>query len=144
MPKSRATAADRQVTASALGERLRGLRQERSRREGRVLSQGEVGAAVGIDAPRMNNYERGEKIPRAPLLAKLAAFYGVTLDYLVAGIIASRPSSAGEKDPEADALAAQIRALPPDARAVVRQLVATLGSNAPKIHPSRRKATRRR
>ncbi len=73
----------RESTAKLIGDRLRRLRERRSVDLGRVVSQAEVGAAIGLNAPRINAYERGKKVPGTQVLTALAGYYGVTLDDLV-------------------------------------------------------------
>jgi len=122
--------AERVRLTRQVGSRLRALRDERSRLEGRVISQGEVGAAVGgIDAPRMNTYERGKKLPGAPVLVKLARYYGVTLDHLITGggepaKVIVRPAAVKPRaDRKFDPLFEKIRALPPKALRLVRATI---------------------
>lgn len=42
-----------------------------------------VSKAVGISAKTYERYEKNERNPDAPILVRLADFYGVTLDQLV-------------------------------------------------------------
>lgn len=138
---SGAEEAERVRLTRQVGSRLRTLRDERSRLEGRVISQGEVGAAIGgIDAPRMNTYERGKKLPGAPVLVKLARYYGVTLDHLITGggeppKVIVRPATVKPRaDRKFDPLFEKIRALPPKALRLVRATIDYLarhGSEAP-------------
>lgn len=60
-----------------LSERLLALRQERS------LSQRSLVKEMGLALNTYVRYERGEREPDASTLARIADFYGVTLDYLV-------------------------------------------------------------
>ncbi len=141
------TSGDRLATAAsaaAIGGRMSALRQERSRREGRIVTQSEVGEAIGIDGPRMNTYERGKKVPRAAVLAKLAAYFGVTLDYLITGALAQRSPAPEKSDPQTDALAARIRGLSPDLRAMAERFIDTLELQQPKKRGKTTSAERRR
>lgn len=60
-----------------LSERLLALRQERN------LSQRSLVKEMGFALNTYVRYERGEREPDASTLARIADFYGVTLDYLV-------------------------------------------------------------
>ena len=52
-------------------------------RKKRGLSRDAVSKAIGISAKTYERYEKNERNPDAPVLVKLAGFYGVTLDHLV-------------------------------------------------------------
>ena len=52
-------------------------------RAARKLSRDAVSKAIGISAKTYERYEKNERNPDAPVLVKLADFYGVTLDQLV-------------------------------------------------------------
>ena len=52
------------------------------RKEGR-LTQEDVAKELGISLKSYCRYERGERLPDAEILALIADFYNVTLDYLV-------------------------------------------------------------
>ncbi len=54
-----------------------------SLRAARKLSRDVVSKAIGISAKTYERYEKNERNPDAPVLVKLAEFYGVTLDQLV-------------------------------------------------------------
>lgn len=56
------------------------LRVERARRN---LKQSEVAEAVGITPAAMCRYEQGERQPNVQTLARLADFFGVSMDYLM-------------------------------------------------------------
>lgn len=60
-----------------LTERLRTLRK------GRKLTQEDIAKELGISLKSYCRYERGERLPDADVLVRIADFYGVTLDYLV-------------------------------------------------------------
>lgn len=62
---------------SKLSERLLALRQERD------LSQKNLVKEMGLALNTYVRYERGERVPDADVLVRIADFYGVTLDYLV-------------------------------------------------------------
>ncbi len=60
-----------------LSERLLALRKERK------MTRKEVAGNLNIVERTYQRYEQGEREPTASVLAELADFYGVTLDYLV-------------------------------------------------------------
>ena len=62
---------------SKLSERLLALRQERG------LSQKNLVKEMGFALNTYVRYERGERVPDADVLVRIADFYGVSLDYLV-------------------------------------------------------------
>ena len=64
-------------TMETLSKNLMILRKKRG------LSRDAVSKAIGISAKTYERYEKNERNPDAPVLVKLAGFYGVTLDQLV-------------------------------------------------------------
>lgn len=54
-----------------------------SLRSAKKVSRDVVSKATGISAKTYERYEKNERNPDAPVLVKLADFYGVTLDQLV-------------------------------------------------------------
>lgn len=60
-----------------LAERLHLLRKERN------LTQVEAGREIGIALNSYRRYERNEREPDAPVLVRMADYYGVTTDYLL-------------------------------------------------------------
>lgn len=62
---------------SKLPERLLALRTERG------LSQKSMVKEIGFALNTYVRYERGERVPDADALVRIADFYNVTLDYLV-------------------------------------------------------------
>ena len=56
------------------------LRMERARIK---KTQKQVAKETGIGAAMICNYENGERVPTLQTLAKLADFYGASIDYLV-------------------------------------------------------------
>lgn len=54
-----------------------------SLRAAKKATRDTVSKAVGISAKTYERYEKNERNPDAPILVKLADFYGVTLDQLV-------------------------------------------------------------
>jgi len=49
------------------------------------MTQGTVASVLGVTADTVSNYERGRTEPSIADLSRLAALYGVTVDYLVRG-----------------------------------------------------------
>ena len=68
-----------------VGRRLKLLREMRGK------MQKEVCEDLGIGAPHYNSFEIGRKRPNAENAALLAAYYGVTLDYIYLGNLAGIP-----------------------------------------------------
>ena len=63
---------DNETAASRVGERIRKIRTEKG------LSQGELGAMVGLNADRMQKYENGARRPKPDLLKQIASALGVS------------------------------------------------------------------
>lgn len=59
------------------GENLKTLRKKRS------LTQQELGAQVGLSKAVVSKYENGMGYPTFDVLLRIAAFFGVTTDYLL-------------------------------------------------------------
>ena len=53
-------------------------------RKGRGLTQIALMMQTGIEQALLSKYESGERIPPTETLVRLADFYGVSLDYLLA------------------------------------------------------------
>lgn len=68
----------------SMGDRLRQLRLERH------LSQEEVARQVGITRSAYSHYEINNRHPVYETLIKLAAFFNVSLDYIIGGAGAQR------------------------------------------------------
>ena len=68
----------------ALSELLRALRKQRHEPL-RV-----VAAAIEIDSPLLSKFERGQRFPSTAQLTRLAAYFGIPADELVAHAIADR------------------------------------------------------
>jgi transcriptional regulator with XRE-family HTH domain len=69
-----------------MGERLRELRLRRN------ISQEEVARHIGITRSAYSHYEINNRQPGYETLIKLAAFFEVSLDYMIGGT-ASKPKS---------------------------------------------------
>jgi transcriptional regulator with XRE-family HTH domain len=64
------------ATLPTLAKQIHHLRRLRG------WSQPELATRVGISAAMIGRYERGEMMPPADAMAKLAAVFGVTMDHL--------------------------------------------------------------
>ncbi len=62
---------------SCLSQRLIEFRKEKK------VIQTDVAAAIGITVRAYQRYEYGEREPTASVLAAIADFYGVSIDYLM-------------------------------------------------------------
>ncbi|HIU79359.1 MAG TPA: helix-turn-helix transcriptional regulator [Candidatus Coproplasma excrementipullorum] len=60
-----------------LGKRLKELRIEQK------LSQREVADALGLNSVTYLHYEKAQREPPLSVLADMAKFFGVTIDYLL-------------------------------------------------------------
>jgi len=54
----------------------------RERREGKGLSQGALGTALGVSRQTVNAIETGKYLPSLPLAIALARFFGATVEDL--------------------------------------------------------------
>lgn len=63
------------------GSRLKKLRIERN------LGQKEIGAVLGVSDSSIRKYEADDRTPTPEAIKKLAEFFGVTTDYLLANDI---------------------------------------------------------
>ncbi|GIO10947.1 HTH-type transcriptional regulator Xre [Cohnella xylanilytica] len=76
-----------------MGERLRELRLKRS------ISQEEVARHIGITRSAYSHYEINNRQPVYETLIKLAAFFDVSLDYIIGGNAGNQsPDSADATD----------------------------------------------
>ena len=69
----------------AQAERIRELRDERARQEGRRVPQPEVADAVGVTLRAYQAWEAGDTDPDPKNLKALADFYGVSRDFIEYG-----------------------------------------------------------
>lgn len=60
-----------------LGDRIKALREEKG------YMQKDVADNLGIAANTLSGYERNVRKPDAPILNKIAAYYGVSVDFLL-------------------------------------------------------------
>ena len=87
----------------------------RALREDRDLKQRELAALLGMAQNTYSQYENGVIEWTAPLLVKLADYYGVSVDYLVKDHMAEREQAAGNSadtarlEQKLDALASDYR-----------------------------------
>ena len=92
-----------------LVERLKQLRTQRG------VTQGQVAEACGISPISLARYETGARTPTTEILARLAVYYGVSMDYLLGCDPApdtAQPTEIGE--PEIRILARDMAQLSPD------------------------------
>lgn len=52
-------------------------------RKKRSVPQSEVAKVVGVSQTAISYFESGEKFPSAPVIKRLAKYYGVSMDYLM-------------------------------------------------------------
>lgn len=76
-----------------MGERLKELRLRRN------ISQEEVARNIGITRSAYSHYEINNRQPVYETLIKLAAYFGVSLDYIVGGVTTpDKPDQADSQD----------------------------------------------
>ena len=85
--------------------RLRALRDRKG------VNQDIVTEACGISRVALTRYENGTRVPRIEIAAKLAEYYGVTVDYILGNDTPAAPAPA---DPDAAKLAAALEGLSDD------------------------------
>jgi transcriptional regulator with XRE-family HTH domain len=54
-------------------------------RKRKNLTQKELGDKVGVNNLKISRYERGETIPKADVLKRIATTLGVSMEYLLGG-----------------------------------------------------------
>lgn len=69
--------------ASVIGDRIRSLRSEKN------MTQMELATALHISNTTLSQYEGGQRIPSDEVKILMAAYFGVTVDYLL-GISSER------------------------------------------------------
>lgn len=55
-------------------------------REGKGLTQSELGKELGISPSTVGMYEQGRRVPDVPILKKMSAFFNVSIDYLLENV----------------------------------------------------------
>lgn len=80
--------------------RIKELRQEKG------VKQAELARAISVSQATMSEYETGKYEPDIPTLKKIAAFFGVSVDYVVGGVRTTH--KVGVKIPVFSAVAAGI------------------------------------
>jgi transcriptional regulator with XRE-family HTH domain len=93
-----------------MGERLRALRLVRK------ISQEEVAKHIGITRSAYSHYEINNRQPVYDTLMKLAAYFGVSLDYMIGGTSAKANTDIPE-DVEASELFALLQHMSQEQRA---------------------------
>jgi transcriptional regulator with XRE-family HTH domain len=68
--------------AQEVGARLAQLRREKSAAERRDLLQEEVAQEVGVSEEAYNRYEKGRRMPKPAIFARIAQYWGVTERWL--------------------------------------------------------------
>lgn len=68
------------------GKRIAQARRQKGVREQREVQQSEVAAALGVGAATVSRWEADQAIPRRAAIIRLAAFLGVTPEYLDYGV----------------------------------------------------------
>lgn len=69
-------------------------------RKARGLTQGQLAEEFSYTDKSISKWETGEGLPDINVLAELASFYGVTLDYLVSEHLDEELNEDGKKDPK--------------------------------------------
>lgn len=120
---------------STLGSRLKRLRRERQ------ASQVDAAVAAEISRSHLSKLENDEDAPGRAVLRRLAAFYGVTMDYLETGTEPARPEGPDQFLYTADdrAWAALGRELQSDQRDAVFDFIRKLA-----VAPTERDRNRKR
>ena len=70
---------DNKIILSGLPDKLKRLRQ------GRGLSQGQLGKKLSVNVQLISKYERGVVCPPTNMMVKIASVFDVSLDYLLRG-----------------------------------------------------------
>lgn len=82
-------------------ERIRLLRREAG------LTQREIAEKIGVTYRTYQNYEGGASMPQSDVLARLARFFGVSMDMLTGKSTEAEPT----ENPELDELLSEMKAL---------------------------------
>ena len=99
----------------SIADRLRELRAAKK------LNQDEVAEACGISRIALARYETGTRTPRAVFVARLAKYYGVTIDYLMGADTVEAPAQPTPPQQKPDPFLEIISKLSPENRALVEQ-----------------------
>ena len=102
---------------AVLGQRIRGFRRQKR------LTQEALAKAIGCSAHTVLRYENGEILPSLPRLLRLREVLGVTLDYLVTGLV---PAAENVRDPNLLARFQQLQHLTPERRKRILHVIASL------------------
>ena len=98
----------------------------RELRDKKGVSQDIVSEACGMTRVTLARYETGARIPKAENIARLAAYYGVTSDYILGRDQDEPAPAAAEDDIEIRFLARGGEYLSPERRKKVEALLASL------------------
>lgn len=82
-------------------------------REEKGLTQAELGRQLKISPSAIGMYEQGRRTPDIPILKKMSAFFGVSIDYLLGNSPDPSQESGGYyTDPEVAQMAEELRTDP--------------------------------
>lgn len=105
----------------SIADRLRELRATKK------LNQDEVAEACGISRIALARYETGTRTPRAGYVARLAEYYGVTIDYLMGADTVEAPAQpAPPPQKKPDTIADYLSQLNPENRAFIEEMARKL------------------
>lgn len=88
--------------------KLKELREEKN------LSQYEFAKVFGVAQSTVGGWESGARIPRLPMIEKIAAFFNVSTDYLLGKEDDAEPSVDQQLSEEEFALFGEVRNLTPE------------------------------
>lgn len=91
-------------------------------RKAKGLSQSDLAKAVGIHFSNIGRYERGEAMPAADILSRIAETLDVSQDYLSNGTLQEK-ASAQITDQELLAQFRRVEQLSPAKKAIVKELL---------------------
>lgn len=116
-----------------LGNRIAQSRREKAVRERRDITQLDVAKAVGVSGAAVSDWEADKKAPREAALAKLAAYLGVTPQYLRYGVTEVAPPT----------VRATVKTYTPEEIAAFKRIVAESegGARATDDPPRRRRSS---
>ena len=103
---------------SVLGSNIRKLRENRG------LTQAQLGEKIGLAESTISLYEAGKREPDNATLARLADFFGVSVDYLLGRTSTTQvsPNAAPAVSPEDLALLEKLKNLSPEKRKAIEIL----------------------
>jgi transcriptional regulator with XRE-family HTH domain len=96
------------------GARLKALRKQHN------ILQKELAAKLGVQRAQLNKYESGLHAPPLEKIARIAAIFGVTVDYLVTG---NQPDLGAVSNPRLVERLKAMTSFPPDDQDAVLRLI---------------------